>query len=193
MPEEFDLDDLIDILPDDEIDALLKDLDLGDFEENADMIQHGDNKRVDPAKSRDAKERYRKNRETYRKAFDKFRRSSRGKLFYKKLSRFNQRPSTIMKKDTDKVESLIDKVIAGNSPASVILSEGPEFGWVNKLSASDFKNVDKAKSWWRSLSMNDWKTLQNKYFGSIIPNNGVYNKSGDYLIYMWKKEGEPII
>lgn len=121
---EIDLDDLIDVLPDDEIDALLKDLDLGDFDnektEDADMIKHGDDDRVDPAKSRDAKQRYNQNRNTYRRAFDKFRRSSRGKLYYKKLSRFNQRPTTIMKKDTKQVESLIDEVIAGRNPNDII-------------------------------------------------------------------------
>lgn len=128
MPDEIfdiDLDELIDILPDDEVDALLRDLDLGDFEkektEDADLVKHGDNDRVDPAKSRAAKKRYQQNRETYRKAFDKFRRSSRGKLFYNKLSRFSQRPSSVMKRETESVDTLIDKVLSGANPASVIL------------------------------------------------------------------------
>jgi len=111
------LDDLVDksVISDDLLYDLLTDLDSDestwdtvlpddatDISEDADLIKPSKSHIVDPVKSRAAKERYRNNREKYRRGFDKFKNSVRGKLFYKKLSRYNSRHD---------VESLIDQYL----------------------------------------------------------------------------------
>jgi len=48
---------------------------------------------VDSVASATARERYQNNKETYRKAFDNWRRSARAKNFYSRLGRFNSRRS----------------------------------------------------------------------------------------------------
>ncbi len=115
--DSLEIDELIQLLPDDEFVDLISELDLP-IEEDATLIKRSDNTNVDPEKSRAAKQRYKDNKETYRKAFDKFRRSSRGLLFYKKLSRFNQRDSTQMSKES--IDRFIDQVAAGTEAFKVL-------------------------------------------------------------------------
>ncbi len=116
-PDTMDLDDLIDLLSDEDVEELLRDLGLG---EDATMIDRGDHSRVDPAKSRAAKERYRNNRETYRKAFGDFQRSAKGKSFYKKLARYNQRPSN--QESMKNIDNILELIEAG-ADIDMILNE----------------------------------------------------------------------